>query len=166
MTLNRGEQLRPLDKRRGSMPFAAHQQHLHRRSMPVDERELQASLPQGELSSLGRRGYAPAEEPPRQQGWTSDSSDSVISSGSDSDGSVYKVIVLGEHGVGKTSLARIFGGVEDCPEAEEAGEPGCAGRGRAAKGQRDWLRAGGAVAMFQPGPAGSQLGSTPKGLPG
>ncbi|KFV67831.1 GTP-binding protein RAD, partial [Dryobates pubescens] len=33
----------------------------------------------------------------------------------------YKVILLGEHGVGKTSLARIFGGVEDCADAEEAG---------------------------------------------
>ncbi|XP_066493186.1 GTP-binding protein RAD [Tiliqua scincoides] len=109
MTLNRGDQLRHLDKRRGSMPLAMHQQHLHRRSMPVDERELQASLP------------SPAEEEAPRQGWTSDSSDSVISSGSDSDGNLYKVVVLGEHGVGKTSLARIFGGVEDCPDAEEAG---------------------------------------------
>ncbi|KAK0151340.1 GTP-binding protein GEM [Merluccius polli] len=53
----------------------------------------------------------------------SDSSDSVISSGSESaEGqAVYKVVLLGEHGVGKSSLARIFGGVEEAHDAEEAG---------------------------------------------
>ncbi|KAM6430145.1 GTP-binding protein RAD [Liasis olivaceus] len=128
MTLNRGDKLRYLDKRRGSMPFAAHypqQQPLHRRSMPVDERDLQASLPpspRGQLSSLMRcTSYNPGEEDTHRQGWASDSSDSVISSGSDSEGGLYKVMLLGEHGVGKTSLARIFGGVEDCPDADEAG---------------------------------------------
>lgn len=120
MTLNRGDKLRYLDKRRGSMPFSAHQ-HLHRRSMPVDERDLRAALPQDELSGLVRCiSYSPGEA--HRESWASDSSDSVISSGSDSDGSLYKVILLGEHGVGKTSLARIFGGVEDGAEAEEAGE--------------------------------------------
>uniref|UniRef100_A0A8C8B4G7 Uncharacterized protein n=1 Tax=Otus sunia TaxID=257818 RepID=A0A8C8B4G7_9STRI len=120
MTLNRGDKLRYLDKRRGSMPFSA-QQHLHRRSMPVDERDLRAALPQGELSGLVRcTSYSPGEA--HRESWASDSSDSVISSGSDSDSSLYKVILLGEHGVGKTSLARIFGGVEDCADAEEAGE--------------------------------------------
>lgn len=138
MTLNRGDKLRYLDKRRGSMPFAVHQQHLHRRSMPVDERELQASLPQAQLSHLVRcTSYNPSEEEAHhQQGWTSDSSDSVISSGSDSDSNLYKVVLLGEHGVGKTSLARIFGGVEDCPDAEEAGEDRETG-GRVAQGGSD-----------------------------
>uniref|UniRef100_A0ABM5ETX0 GTP-binding protein n=1 Tax=Pogona vitticeps TaxID=103695 RepID=A0ABM5ETX0_9SAUR len=139
MTLNRGDKLRYLDKRRGSMPFAAHhqqqQQHLHRRSMPVDERELQASLPPSPGGELAPHLLRSASYHPRTQeeeedegrragsgsGWASDSSDSVISSGSDSEGSLYKVVLLGEHGVGKTSLARIFGGVEDCPEAEETG---------------------------------------------
>ncbi|XP_039183531.1 GTP-binding protein RAD [Crotalus tigris] len=132
MTLNRGDKLRYLDKRRGSMPFAAHhpqqQQPLHRRSMPVDERDLQATLPpspRGQLASLIRcTSYNPGqeeEEEEERRGWASDSSDSVISSGSDSEGGLYKVMLLGEHGVGKTSLARIFGGVEDCPDAEEAG---------------------------------------------
>lgn len=132
MTLNHGDKLRYLDKRRGSMPFAAHhlqqQQPLHRRSMPVDERDLQASLPpspRSQLSGLMRcTSYNPGEEEEETQrpGWASDSSDSVISSGSDSEGGLYKVMLLGEHGVGKTSLARIFGGVEDSPDAEEAGE--------------------------------------------
>ncbi|NXA06788.1 RAD protein, partial [Sapayoa aenigma] len=119
MTLNRGDKLRYLDKRRGSTPFAA-QQHLHRRSMPVDERDLRAALPHEELSGLVRcTSYSPGEV--HRESWASDSSDSVISSGSDSDSSLYKVILLGEHGVGKTSLARIFGGVEDCADADEAG---------------------------------------------
>lgn len=136
MTLNRGAKLRSLEKRRGSMPFAAHQ-HLHRRSMPVDERDLRAALPHDELSGLVRcTSYSPGEA--HRESWASDSSDSVISSGSDSDGRLYKVILLGEHGVGKTSLARIFGGVEDCAEAEEAGEDAGfpRGRGRGVPGER------------------------------
>ena len=35
---------------------------------------------------------------------------------------MYKVVLLGEHGVGKSSLARIFGGVEDGHDCDEAGE--------------------------------------------
>ncbi|NXS11120.1 RAD protein, partial [Neodrepanis coruscans] len=119
MTLNRGDKLRYLEKRRGSTPFGA-QQHLHRRSMPVDERDLRAALPHDELAGLVRcTSYSPGGA--HRESWASDSSDSVISSGSDSDSSLYKVILLGEHGVGKTSLARIFGGVEDCADADEAG---------------------------------------------
>uniref|UniRef100_A0A8C6YYS3 GTP-binding protein n=1 Tax=Nothoprocta perdicaria TaxID=30464 RepID=A0A8C6YYS3_NOTPE len=107
-------------RRRGSTPFPA-QQPLHRRSMPVDERDLRAALPHGELAGLLRcTSYSPGEAP--RHSWASDSSDSVVSSGSDSDSNLYKVMLLGEHGVGKTSLARIFGGVEDCADAEEAGE--------------------------------------------
>ncbi|KAJ7311966.1 hypothetical protein JRQ81_006290 [Phrynocephalus forsythii] len=136
MTLNRGDKLRYLDKRRGSMPFAAHhaqqqQQHPHRRSMPVDERELRASLPPSPtdgqqlaphlMRCASYHPFTEDEAQPQSGGWASDSSDSVISSGSDSERGLYKVVLLGEHGVGKTSLARIFGGVEDCPEAEEAG---------------------------------------------
>lgn len=155
MTLNRGDKLRYLDKRRGSMPFSAHQ-HLHRRSMPVDERDLRAALPQDELSGLVRcTSYSPGEA--HRESWASDSSDSVISSGSDSDSNLYKVILLGEHGVGKTSLARIFGGVEDCAEAEEAGEgtghPGGDSRppGPAARAAQRGGFAAGAPAAAPPG---------------
>uniref|UniRef100_A0A8C9W286 GTP-binding protein n=1 Tax=Scleropages formosus TaxID=113540 RepID=A0A8C9W286_SCLFO len=120
MTLNKDDKLRSsMDRRRGSTPFPAHLQHLHRRSMPVDERELQRATPgsrPGELTGLTRSG----EDEPRD-GCVSDSSDSVISSGSDAEGHVHKVVLLGEHGVGKSSLARIFGGVEDAHDSEEAG---------------------------------------------
>ncbi|MEE6513780.1 hypothetical protein FKM82_021588 [Ascaphus truei] len=105
MTLNRSDRLKNMEKRRGSMPFSVHQQ-LHRRSMPVDDKELHGSVPSGplgELSSLVRcTSYNAAEE--HRESWASDSSDSVISSGSDSEEHVFKVILLGEHGVGKSCL--------------------------------------------------------------
>ncbi|KAK3528157.1 hypothetical protein QTP86_023881 [Hemibagrus guttatus] len=123
MTLNKGDKFRNMDKRRGSTPFPMHLQTLHRRSMPVDDRELRSSMPPvlaGELTNLTRcTSYSPGEQ--HRDSCVSDSSDSVISSGSDSDGHIYKVVLLGEHGVGKSTLARIFGGVEDTHEYEDAG---------------------------------------------
>lgn len=99
------------------MPFPLHLQTLHRRSMPVDDRELR-SMPAAQPSELPGLMRFNAD----RNSCVSDSSDSVISSGSDSDGQVYKVVLLGEHGVGKSSLARIFGGVEDSNDCEETGE--------------------------------------------
>ncbi|MCI4393196.1 hypothetical protein PGIGA_G00154590 [Pangasianodon gigas] len=123
MTLNKGDKLRNMDKRRGSTPFPMHLQTLHRRSMPVDDRELRCSMPPvlaGELSNLTRcTSYSAGEQ--HRDSCVSDSSDSVISSGSDSDSQIYKVVLLGEHGVGKSTLARIFGGVEDTHDYEDAG---------------------------------------------
>ena len=92
--------------------------------MPVDDRELRSTNPSvqtSELSSLTRcTSYSPGEQ--HRHSCVSDSSDSVISSGSDSEGQIYKVVLLGEHGVGKSSLARIFGGVEDSHDCEDAGK--------------------------------------------
>ncbi|XP_076852884.1 GTP-binding protein RAD isoform X1 [Brachyhypopomus gauderio] len=124
MTLNKGDKLRNMDKRRGSIPFPPFNlQSLHRRSMPVDDREFCSTMPSAqsaELSTLTRcTSYGPGEQ--HRDSCVSDSSDSVISSGSDSDGHIYKVVLLGEHGVGKSSLARIFGGVEDSHDTEETG---------------------------------------------
>uniref|UniRef100_H9G679 RRAD, Ras related glycolysis inhibitor and calcium channel regulator n=1 Tax=Anolis carolinensis TaxID=28377 RepID=H9G679_ANOCA len=118
MTLNRSARLSVLDWRRGSTPFAAqqlqHQAALHRRSMPVDERELRAAPEEEE---------AAAEEGRRQASGSSGSlaSSSASSSGSDAEGRLHKVLLLGARGVGKSSLARVFGGLEEGPEAEEAG---------------------------------------------
>ncbi|KAG5839473.1 GTP-binding protein RAD-like isoform X1 [Anguilla anguilla] len=123
MTLNKGDKLRNMDKRRGSIPFPVHLQTLHRRSMPVDDRELHSTMPSaqtGELASLMRcTSYSPCDQ--HRDSCVSDSSDSIISSGSDSEGQAHKVVLLGEHGVGKSSLARIFGGVEECHDCDEAG---------------------------------------------
>lgn len=105
MTLNKPERSRAAERRRASAPFQA---QLHRRSMPVDERELRAT---GE----GR------PEPALPPTWTPGSSDSVRSSGSESGSGPYKVLVLGGRGVGKTSLARIFGGLEEAENHEGDG---------------------------------------------
>lgn len=108
---------RERERRRGSTPWGP-APPLHRRSMPVDERDLQAALAPGALSTAAA---GTAAQGPRLD-WPESSSDSLSSGDSDSDESVYKVLLLGAPGVGKSALARIFGGVEDGPEAEAAGE--------------------------------------------
>lgn len=84
----------------------------------MDERDLQAALAPGALATAAP---GTGSSGPRLD-WPESSSDSLSSGGSDSDESVYKVLLLGAPGVGKSALARIFGGVEDGPEAEAAGE--------------------------------------------
>ncbi|XP_078068211.1 GTP-binding protein RAD [Mustelus asterias] len=117
MTLNKTDKSRALERRRGSTPLHVHQQ-FHRRSMPVDDRELCASLQSGTLSNLVRcTSYNPGQ--PQRDSSASGSSDSITSSESDS--SIYKVVLLGEHRVGKSSLARIFGGVEENEPHETEG---------------------------------------------
>lgn len=108
---------RERERRRGSTPWGP-APPLHRRSMPVDERDLQAALAPGARAAATA---GPGPQGPRLD-WPEGSSDSLSSGGSDSDESVYKVLLLGAPGVGKSALARIFGGVEDGPEAEAAGE--------------------------------------------
>ncbi|KAM4688876.1 GTP-binding protein GEM [Discoglossus pictus] len=49
-----------------------------------------------------------------RRSWSSESSDSVISS--DSGNTYYRVVLIGEHGVGKSTLANIFAGVPDTLE--------------------------------------------------
>lgn len=108
---------RERERRRGSTLWGP-APPLHRRSMPVDERDLQAALAPGApaTAAAGTESQGPRLD------WPESSSDSLSSEGSDSDESVYKVLLLGAPGVGKSALARIFGGVEDGPEAEAAGE--------------------------------------------
>lgn len=86
--------------------------------MPVDERDLQAALAPSALATAATAGTRTQD--PRLD-WPESSSDSLSSGGSDSDESVYKVLLLGAPGVGKSALARIFGGLEDGPEAEATG---------------------------------------------
>ncbi|XP_043914440.1 GTP-binding protein REM 2 [Protopterus annectens] len=96
MTLNRSDTLRPLEQRRGSMPLPL--KHQLQRTEAVDEPDW----PQ-----------LAAFEPSTKESCYSNSSDSVISSNSDLGSHVYKVVLLGESGVGKTALAGIFGGLEE-----------------------------------------------------
>nr|XP_004663529.1 GTP-binding protein RAD [Jaculus jaculus] len=108
---------RERERRRGSTPWGP-APPLHRRSMPVDERDLQAALTPGALAAAAAGKETQAPRPDWPEGG---SSDSLSSGGSGSDESVYKVLLLGAPGVGKSALARIFGGVEDGSEAEAAG---------------------------------------------
>lgn len=108
---------RERERRRGSTPWGP-APPLHRRSMPVDERDLQAALAPGALAATA--ASTPTQGP--RLDWPEGSSDSLSSGGSGSDDSVYKVLLLGAPGVGKSALARIFGGVEDGPDVEAAGE--------------------------------------------
>ncbi|XP_013371566.1 PREDICTED: GTP-binding protein RAD [Chinchilla lanigera] len=116
------------ERRRGSTPWGA-APLMHRRSMPVDDRDLQAALTPG-VRGAGLAGSSSATQGARLD-WAEGSSDSLSSGGSSSEESIYKVLLLGASGVGKSALARIFGGVEDGPEAEAAGKgTGCSGQGK------------------------------------
>lgn len=55
-----------------------------------------------------------------RRSWSSDSSDSVISS--ESGNTYYRVVLIGEHGVGKSTLASIFAGVPDTLDSDMLGE--------------------------------------------
>ncbi|XP_037104135.1 GTP-binding protein RAD isoform X1 [Syngnathus acus] len=119
MTLNKSDKLR-----RGSTPFPVNMSHLHRRSMPVDDRDLRATTvqPNGQSDELSKLLRCTSQKDQHRGSCASDSSDSVISTGSEADSQVHKVVLLGEHGVGKSSLARVFGGVEDAGhDCDEAG---------------------------------------------
>lgn len=54
-----------------------------------------------------------------RRSWSSDSSDSVISS--ESGNTYYRVVLIGEHGVGKSTLASIFAGVPDSLDSDMLG---------------------------------------------
>ena len=84
----------------------------------MDERDLQAALAPGSLATTA----AGTRTQGQRLDWPEGSSDSLSAGGSGSEEGVYKVLLLGAPGVGKSALARIFGGIEDGPEAEAAGE--------------------------------------------
>lgn len=84
----------------------------------MDERDLQAALVPGSPTATA----AGTQTQGQRLDWPEGSSDSLSSGGSGSEESLYKVLLLGAPGVGKSALARIFGGIEDGPEAEAAGE--------------------------------------------
>ncbi|KAM4709285.1 GTP-binding protein REM 2 [Discoglossus pictus] len=96
MTLNKREKLGVL-KHRGSLPLPGDAQR--RGSMPLPyKHQLRRAQAVDELD------------------WpsvNSGSSDSVQSTDSNPELGVYKVMMLGDHGVGKTTLAGIFSGLED-----------------------------------------------------
>uniref|UniRef100_UPI00398F8C0C GTP-binding protein REM 1 n=1 Tax=Pristiophorus japonicus TaxID=55135 RepID=UPI00398F8C0C len=108
--------------RRASSPVPSTHQHGHPRAHPVrsltTERELWARPAQPQRPSLGHSlSCQPAEW--ERGGWSSDSPESDASS--DSGCGLCRVLLLGDSAVGKSSLANIFGGVQDT-HGEHAGE--------------------------------------------
>ncbi|XP_053324383.1 GTP-binding protein REM 2 isoform X2 [Spea bombifrons] len=97
MTLNKREKLAGMRKHWGSLP------------LPLEPRR-RGSMPLPYKHQLRRAQAVDELDWPSVH---SGSSDSVRSTDSISEPGVYKVMLLGESGVGKTTLAGIFGGVED-----------------------------------------------------
>uniref|UniRef100_A0A3Q0S537 GTP-binding protein n=1 Tax=Amphilophus citrinellus TaxID=61819 RepID=A0A3Q0S537_AMPCI len=108
MTLNTQREKEPL-RRRGSTPV--HPLY-HTQPDPEQPRPQRSHPPLGQSAS-----YHPGDKSLHYRAqWSSDSDDD---SQSDSD-CVYRVVLLGDHGVGKTSLAGIFAGITD--KDEQPGE--------------------------------------------
>ncbi|KAL6112440.1 rem1 [Pungitius sinensis] len=126
MTLNTQREKEPL-RRRGSTPIppAHFYQHRSWSRDPQDPRVPAGARPEPELTGpqfghlpLGQSAsYHPGDTCLHYRAqWSSDSDDD---SQSDSD-CVYRVVLLGDHGVGKTSLAGIFAGITE--KDEQPGE--------------------------------------------
>ncbi|XP_034557191.1 GTP-binding protein REM 1 isoform X2 [Notolabrus celidotus] len=119
MTLNTQREKQPL-RRRGSTPIAP--SHFYRQPSWTRDPQLPGSAKQDpdQLHSqrshprLGQSAsYHPGDKSLHYLAeWSSDSEDDSLS---DSD-CVYRVVLLGDHGVGKTSLAGIFAGVTEKDE--------------------------------------------------
>lgn len=122
MTLNtqRGVGHAALQRRASSPVPSAHQ---HARAHPVrsltTDRELAAcpSLPPRRPTL----GYSISCQPMDREptGWSSDSAESDASS--DSGCGTFRVLLLGDSGVGKSSLANVFAGIQDV-HVEDSGE--------------------------------------------
>ncbi|KAM6215145.1 GTP-binding protein GEM isoform 1-T1 [Rhynchocyon petersi] len=94
--------------RRGTVGIQPQQQ---RWSIPADGRHL---MVQKEPHHRSRHSAAPEDHCRRS--WSSDSTDSVISS--ESGNTYYRVVLIGEQGVGKSTLANIFAGVHDSMDSD------------------------------------------------
>ncbi|KAJ7395263.1 DNA repair and recombination protein RAD54B [Pitangus sulphuratus] len=90
-----------------------HQQQ-QRWSIPADGKNLLVQKDSNEYNPQKRYTISPDEY--YRRSWSSESSDSVISSESGSN--CYRVVLIGEHSVGKSSLANIFAGVHDSIDSD------------------------------------------------
>lgn len=124
MTLNTQREKEPL-RRRGSTPIHPARLSLHpsltREDRLAGSSQLDPEQPRAQRSHppLGQSAsYHPGDKSLHYRAqWSSDSDDD---SQSDSD-CVYRVVLLGDHGVGKTSLAGIFAGITDKDEQPGGG---------------------------------------------
>lgn len=118
MTLNTQREKEPL-QRRGSTPippayFCHHPSLTRNPQLPRTSVDPEQPRPQRSHPPLGQSAsYHPGDKSLHYRAhWSSDSDDD---SQSDSE-CVYRVVLLGDHGVGKTSLAGIFAGITDKDE--------------------------------------------------
>lgn len=105
MTLNN------VTMRRSSSALQPQQQ---RWSIPADGRHLMVQKDPHE--SLRHKRYTMSPEDYYRRSWSSESSDSVISS--ESGKNYYRVVLIGEQGVGKTTIANVFAGVHDSMDSD------------------------------------------------
>ncbi|XP_028356345.1 GTP-binding protein GEM isoform X1 [Physeter macrocephalus] len=83
-------------------------------SIPADGRHLMVQKEPHQYSQRNRHSATPEDHCRRS--WSSDSTDSVISS--ESGNAYYRVVLIGEQGVGKSTLASIFAGVHDSMDSD------------------------------------------------
>ncbi|XP_060631592.1 GTP-binding protein GEM [Anolis sagrei] len=93
---------------------SALQSQQQRWSIPADARHLVVQRDPHESNQQKRYTINPEEY--YRRSWSSESSDSVISS--ESGNSYYRVVLIGEQGVGKTTIANIFAGVHDSMDSD------------------------------------------------
>ncbi|XP_030651218.1 GTP-binding protein GEM isoform X2 [Nomascus leucogenys] len=105
MTLNN------VTMRQGTVGMQPQQQ---RWSIPADGRHLMVQKEPHQYSHRNRHSATPEDHCRRS--WSSDSTDSVISS--ESGNTYYRVVLIGEQGVGKSTLANIFAGVHDSMDSD------------------------------------------------
>ncbi|XP_019780694.1 GTP-binding protein GEM isoform X1 [Neophocaena asiaeorientalis asiaeorientalis] len=105
MTLNN------VTMRQGTVGMQPQQQ---RWSIPADGRHLMVQKEPHQYSQRNRHSATPEDHCRRS--WSSDSTDSVISS--ESGNTYYRVVLIGEQGVGKSTLASIFAGVHDSMDSD------------------------------------------------
>ncbi|XP_032466538.1 GTP-binding protein GEM isoform X1 [Phocoena sinus] len=105
MTLNN------VTMRQGTVGMQPQQQ---RWSIPADGRHLMVQKEPHQYSQHNRHSATPEDHCRRS--WSSDSTDSVISS--ESGNTYYRVVLIGEQGVGKSTLASIFAGVHDSMDSD------------------------------------------------
>lgn len=105
MTLNN------VTMRQGAVGMQPQQQ---RWSIPADGRHLMVQKEPHQYSQRNRHCVTPEDH--YRRSWSSDSTDSVISS--ESGNTYYRVVLIGEQGVGKSTLANIFAGVHDSMDSD------------------------------------------------
>lgn len=93
---------------------SALQPQQQRWSVPADGRHLVVQKDPRE--SIRRKRYTINPEDYYRRSWSSESSDSVISS--ESGNAYYRVVLMGEQGVGKTTIANVFAGVHDSMDSD------------------------------------------------